>query len=294
MHVSSVYPTRQNTPFLTMLALVLFAMITLSCGHVSADTEISAGMRDKHGCVVHDVHSSLQAHATKIRVLLPDRMEPDQRYTVLYVLPVEADDEQRYGNGLAEIQKHELHNAHRLICVAPTFAHLPWYADHATDATIRQETYFVNVVVPFVERTYPVKTEAAGRLLLGFSKSGWGAFSLLLRHPECFGKAAAWDAPLMMDRPNKFGMQAIFGSQTNFEDYQISGLLRRQAAALQGEPRLIHLGYGNFREHHAHADALMESLQIPRVYCDGPKREHTWHSGWVAEAVNHLINAEKR
>jgi len=29
--------------------------------------------------------------------------------------------------------------------------------------------------------TYPAKTEPGGRLLLGFSKSGWGTFSLLLR-----------------------------------------------------------------------------------------------------------------
>ena len=51
---------------------------------------------------------------------------------------------------------------------------------------------------------------------IGFSKSGWGAFSLLLRHPEVFGRAAAWDAPLMLEQPNRYGMGAVFGSQENF------------------------------------------------------------------------------
>ena len=38
---------------------------------------------------------------------------------------------------------------HKAIFVAPTFSHLPWYADHPSDASIRQETYFLKVVVPF-------------------------------------------------------------------------------------------------------------------------------------------------
>ena len=41
--------------------------------------------------------------------------------------------------------------------VAPTFSHLPWYADHPTKPEIRQETYFLKVVVPFIDKTYPVR-----------------------------------------------------------------------------------------------------------------------------------------
>ena len=58
----------------------------------------------------------------------------------------------------------------------------------------------------------PADPEPHARLLLGFSKSGWGAFSLLLRYPERFGKAAAWDAPLMQERPDRFGMGEILGT----------------------------------------------------------------------------------
>ncbi|HEY3787861.1 MAG TPA: alpha/beta hydrolase-fold protein [Urbifossiella sp.] len=57
----------------------------------------------------------------------------------------------------------------------------------------------MKVFVPFIDKTYPVRAEAGGRLLLGFSKSGWGAYSLRMRHPDLFGKAAAWDAPLIQE-----------------------------------------------------------------------------------------------
>jgi hypothetical protein len=116
-------------------------------------------------------------------------------------------------------------------------------------------------------------------------------FSLLLRNPDVIGKAAAWDAPLMMTRPDRFGMGDIFGTQENFEKYKITKLLEAQAGKLQTEKRLILLGFGNFRDHHEKAHTLMTDLKIAHDYRDGPARKHDWHSGWVAEAVELLLVA---
>ena len=46
----------------------------------------------------------------------------------------------------------------------PTFSDLPWYADHPTNPLIRQETYFLKVVLPFIEKTYPARSDAGGPL----------------------------------------------------------------------------------------------------------------------------------
>ena len=166
---------------------------------------------------------------------------------------------------------------------------MPWYADHPTDAKLRQESHFLKVVVPFIDRTYPTLAKAEGRLLVGFSKSGWGAFSLALRHPELFGEAVAWDAPLMMPRPDKYNMADIFGTQENFEKYRLTALLKQYAAQPPGHLRLMHFGYGNFREHHQSAHRLMDELKIAHQYRDGPQREHSWQSGWLPEAVRMLV-----
>src|SRR5262249_48216670 len=157
--------------------------------------------KDDDGFLNHTVECEFQKGPTEIKVLLPDRLEKDRKYPVVYVLPVEAGIESKFGNGLREVKKLDLHNKHGVIFVLPTFFHLPWYADHPSDPAIRQESYFLKVVVPFVEKLYPARPEAKGRLLLGFSKSGWGAFTLLLRNPDTFGRAAAWDAPLTMATP---------------------------------------------------------------------------------------------
>jgi esterase/lipase superfamily enzyme len=277
-----------------VVTFVVFWIVAVSASptpNTQADEPIRISDARKHeqGWLVHTVTSPYQAGTTEIRVLVPDDLESQKPLNILYVLPVEAGDGRRWGDALAEVKRHDLPNRHRLVCVYPTFSHLPWYADHPTDPTIRQETYFLRVVVPFVERAYPVQQQADGRLLVGFSKSGWGAFSLLLRHPDVFGKAAAWDAPFDMAQPNRYGMDAIFGSQENFEHYRITTLLKQQAEVFSTGKRLIHLGYDNFRDHHVAVEKLITELGVSHEYRDGPRRPHAWDSGWLPEAVALLV-----
>jgi hypothetical protein len=252
------------------------------------ETTIAPAEVDGQGIRTHAIASPYQRGPTMLRVLLPEKLAVGERYPVVYVLPVEAGDGQRYGDGLAEVRKLELSKERPAIFVAPTFAELPWYADHPTRPDLQQETYFLKVVVPFVEKTYPAKATADGRLLLGFSKSGWGAWSLLLRHPELFGRAAAWDAPLMLDAAGKYGSGPIFGTQENFAKYRIVDLL--QASKLADAKRLILLGRGNFQPEHEQIHARMEAWKVPHTYRDGPLRKHEWHSGWVREAVELLLS----
>lgn len=272
------------------LAIVVYAGTAAAVEPPGSLAEEGPGTRS--GIRVETLASEFQAGPTEIRVALPSALRPGVRYPVVYVLPVEARSEARYGDGLREVERRGLPDALQAIFVAPTFSQLPWYADHPSNPQVRQETHLLKVVLPHVESRYPARTDRAGRLLLGFSKSGWGAFSLLLRHPDLFGKAAAWDAPLMMDAPGRFGSGAIFGTAENFEAYRVASLLDRRAPALRNHTRLILLGYGNFRNDHERAHALMETLNIPHVYRDGPKRDHVWESGWVPEAASLLLRQE--
>jgi hypothetical protein len=266
--------------------------IGLVCG-AEPNVTVSTAEKGQDGFSVHEIESPYQAGKTTLRVLLPDVVRPGQRCRIIYVLPVEAGLENRYGDGLLEVKKQDLHNKYETVFAAPTFSHLPWYADHPITPTIRQETYFLKVVVPFIEQNYPVTNDMKGRLLVGFSKSGWGAWSLLLRHPDVFGAAAAWDAPMMMDRLGKYGTTDIFSSQEIFEEYRISELLRKKQNVLGGAQRLVLTGFGGFRQDHDQIHSLLVELKIPHVYRDGPARKHDWHSGWLPEAVELLMTRER-
>jgi len=247
----------------------------------AADPAISDAIKADHGFVVHNVQSEFQAGTTQIFVRMPAKIRGGP-LLALYVLPVEAHDDKRWGDARAEIAKLDLASRHNVVCVFPTFSHLPWFADHASDPHIRQESYLLNVVLPFIERTYPVGTDRYARALLGFSKSGWGAWTLLLRHPDVFDKAAAWDAPMTMDVP-RYGMAPIVGTQENFERYRVTTLLRDRGKLLGGESRLMLAGWDFYRDQTVNAHRLMQQLKVPHVYRDGPQRRHHWNSGWMAD-----------
>jgi hypothetical protein len=251
----------------------------------AADPVISGAKKADHGFVVYNVQSEYQAGTTQIFVRAPAKLKGGP-LLALYVLPVEPHDEKRWGDARAEIARLNIAdrygNGFGVVCIFPTFSHLPWFADHPSDPLIRQETYLLKVVLPFIERTYPVGTDRFSRALIGFSKSGWGAWTLLLRHPDMFLRAAAWDAPMTMDVP-RYGMAPIVGTLENFERYRVNTLLRERGAQLGNEPRLMLAGWDFYRGETQRARKLMQELKIPHVYRNGPQRKHHWNSGWMAD-----------
>ena len=281
-------------PLRYILPLALFLLQQGQCPGADRDRpEFSAAGRDGP-FILHTVKSAYQAGTTKIRVLLPSKVEKNRLYRVLYVLPVEALDGERWGNGLETVRRAGLHDKHGLICVAPTFSHLPWYADHPDDPRIRQESYLTRIVLPFIEKTYPATEGKKGRLLVGFSKSGWGAFTLLLRNPDLFAAAAAFDAPLALDKPGPFGTGPIFGGRENFEKYRVESLLKKNAGRRGSSKRLALLGhFVNFRKQHEKARSWMNSLKIQHHWHKGQRWKHSWESGWLPRAIELIAGDDK-
>lgn len=240
---------------------------------------------------VHRLRSPRQAGETTVRVFLPDNSDAPVPPRLLLVLPVEAGTEDRWGDPAAEVRRTDLANRYHLVVAIPTFSALPWYADHPTDKRLRQESYLLGDVLPLMDRHHGTDSSAGETMVVGFSKSGWGAWSLLLRHPNIFARAAAWDAPLMQRKPDKYGMGPIFGNQANFNRYLVSDLVKRRVNLLRDHKRLVLTGYfQSFRAHHVAMHRLLTELEVPHTYRDGPKRDHHWESGWLKEAVGLLVS----
>jgi enterochelin esterase-like enzyme len=249
---------------------------------------------DEHGILEYEIQSEYQPGWQLVRVLLPKQLDPGRKYPVLYILPVDTDlmERRNWGSGIEEARKLNLASEYSYVCVAPVLAQTPWYADRPNDPNVRQESYLLNVIIPFVEHTFPASTDSGDRLLIGFSKSGYGAFTLLLRHPDKFGCAAAWDSPWSKQAPDQWGMEEVYATQENFDKYKFAPLLKSRAEELrrQTAKRLILLGYGAFPEDVRQAGEELQDLQIPHVYRNDTKRQHSWTSGWMGEAVSNLAN----
>ncbi len=277
--------SRQNSRngTVVVLGMALGIAVLSAVGHLeAAQPESWAGRFHTHR--LSSIH---QAGETHIRVLAPSGVASEQRYPVVFLLPVEPGLGQQWGDPFEALVAVE--GLEELPCffVSPTFDALPWYADHPTNPALQQEAYFLETVLPYVERRYPVRGDSGGRFLIGFSKSGWGAWTLLLRHSDTFAAAVAWDAPMMVDRPNVYGMGPIFGTEARFREYQVTALLAGAGESFKrdGLPRLFLLGEGNFAEEHRSVHRLMQTMGIRHGYQDRPRRRHHWESGWLPDAV---------
>lgn len=233
------------------------------------------------------ISSRYQAKPNVLRVLRPDGAGVDAALDVLFVLPVEPGEGTKWGDGLEAIRAMDLHNKLGVLVVMPTFNNVPWYADHPTQPQMWQESYMVKAVVPAVDELFPAKDRK--RLLLGFSKSGWGAVSLLARYPQVFDAAAAWDAPLMVENVERFEMAKVFRDDKTFGRYELSRSLRANARILRKNTRIAIMGYDAFQDHTQRMHGLLDQLRIPHHYADGPKRRHHWESGWIGEAARALV-----
>ncbi|MBA4018442.1 MAG: hypothetical protein C0483_14845 [Pirellula sp.] len=254
----------------------------------------SEARRDADGFLTYSVSAPSQRTANTIRVLLPDNYDPNKAYQVVYVLPVGPGLDRQFGDGLVTAKSLGLQRSYDVIMVAPSFSDMPWYADNAHDPSIAQESYFRNVVVPFIETQFHTVAGPEGRLLLGFSKSGYGAVSMLLRNPEFFGGAVSWDGPLAMSDPGSgYAFLNILGTRQNFSaNYQITNLINTRAAYFAGQPpRLAILGNANsqyLNDSRVVSDALSRA-GIASTFTITPPRAHVWAGGWMGDAMQALM-----
>jgi hypothetical protein len=252
---------------------------------------------------IYALESEFQSKPQFVEVLLPDDFDKSKKYRVLYLLPVEAGQGVRFGDGIMVARKLEIQNQHDLIVVAPAFDSEPWYGNDAADPHRRQEDFLVKAVVPFIESQYPTTGTAEGRLLLGYSKSGWGALSLILRNPDVFGYAASWDAPLMFTEKQfgLWGTKETYGTPENMILYLPSKLVSERAGPFQNKKRLVVAGlklFGTFTDAKfpydgpSHTEAFHELAEANGVLHDYDPNiitGHSWNPVWMKPVVNMLI-----
>ncbi len=84
---------------------------------------------------------------------------------------------------------------HRMILVVPEGKD-GWYTDSATVPTDKFETYFIEELLPDVQRRFRTVEAREGRAVAGLSMGGYGALKFALKHPEKFAFAASMSGAL--------------------------------------------------------------------------------------------------
>jgi len=143
----------------------------------------------------------------KYAVYLPPGYETSQRnYPVLYLLHGGGDDQ----TGWVQFGEVQLITDKAIAegTATPMIIVMPdantgrrGYSNNA-DNTWRYEDFFFQEFMPFVEKTYRIKTEKRYRAVSGLSMGGDGTFTYALHHPELFSSAcplSAGTGPLTLE-----------------------------------------------------------------------------------------------
>jgi hypothetical protein len=254
--------------------------------------------RDAEGVEYYPVSSIYEGNQPQtIRVLEPTHPAPGQPHRILFVLPVYIGYSTRislWGDGLETLRLLDVQDRYNLTLIAPSFDYEPWYGDNSSDQTRRAESFIVDDLVRF-SNTF-AQGQTPQRYIVGFSKSGNAALFLILRHPGIFNGAADWDSPAQLSNINQKGLsspgalQMNFGTQANFDRYNIPSLLKADGAPFQHQKRLwIGEDHGVFTNQMDELNKEMMAASVAHIWVEGATRAHRWDSGWLQGAVADMM-----
>jgi len=172
----------------------------------------AAGTSAKTECAF--VSSAILGRSVNYCVAFPPDYEasPNKRFPVLYFLHGLFEDEHSWlDRGGEEIWESltaqgELTN---FIVILPAGGRT--FYVNSQDGHERYEDFFIQELVPEIDRRYRTLAGARERGISGVSMGGYGALHLAMRHPDVFGSASAHSAALLPKFPDPLPTEGRWG-----------------------------------------------------------------------------------
>ena len=243
---------------------------------------------DANGVASYAATSADDGGTQVLRVLAPTNPAPGVAHNFLFVLPVEAGLGTQYGDGLETLRGLDAQDQYNLTIIEPSFGIEPWYADNPNDASVQYETFMTKDLLPWVTQNLALSGHEQN-WLIGFSKSGIGADDLILKHPDLFTLAAAWDFPADMSAYDQYGSSSAnsYGTDANFQaNYRLTtAFVDAHKTPFLTNNRLWIGGYSAFQTDMSDFDALLTSEGIAHTTETPQSMVHSWTGGWVPIAL---------
>ena len=198
------HPRRQAA---TQCALVLF----LAAGLVSP---AFASLPPSATLNCEAIPSSILGRAVNVCVALPVNYASSApaRYPTLYFLHGLFENERRWSERGGQQVLEDLQEQGQLgkfLVVLPDGGKT--FYVNSLDGRERYEDFFIQELVPFIDREYRTIADPATRGISGTSMGGYGALHLAMRHPNVFGAASAHSAALIPKIPNPIPSEGRWG-----------------------------------------------------------------------------------
>lgn len=227
----------------------------------------------------------------RLEVIKPSGWSDNGIYRIMYVLPA-LDFSQEAVAPIAVAAN--IANANNCVIVIPYVRNnAAWYGRKA-NGTGDHHT-FVTCLPQFARQWLGAASGRENHRLLGYSKSGYGALSLLLRNPIIFGAAYAWDVPWQTalaawDQANppdpNYDQGTAFTTKAQQMLYDPITLLPTLGQVSAGDKKRIGIAGSNiFANDIAPMRAALDAAGLSYDYASALLGSHTYAAGWLSGAA---------
>jgi S-formylglutathione hydrolase FrmB len=194
----------------------------------------------------------------------------------------------------------KLANQYEVIIVTPGVGPSSYYYDSPVLDSVKYETYFIEELIPFIDKNYRTINDRNSRAITGLSMGGHGSLMLSAKHPELFIAAGSMSGVMNIDTRmwkvgDEFrnlrlsGQKAMLGEinyDSPFTEYTVVGLVGKMKD--NGIFLIIDCGVDDFLlETNRQIHQLLLQNQTPHEYTERPGA-HTWQY-WTEALPFHLL-----
>lgn len=223
-----------------------------------------------------------------VLVVTPDNAAPGQKFPVTYVLHGYAGNQNDWLSHQPRIK--DMADRYDMIIVHPDGRN-SWYMDSFENPGMQMESFFINDLIPYIDKNYPTLPQPSKRAITGLSMGGHGALYLAFRHPDIFGNAGSMSGGVdLRPFPGHWNIDNALGTFEQHPDRWEAASVVNLVPALK--PGLLNIYFDcgvddffakvNDNLHHALLDA-----GIAHDYVSRPGA-HTWEY-WNNSILHHLL-----
>jgi pimeloyl-ACP methyl ester carboxylesterase len=153
------------------------------------------------------------------------------------------------------------------------YPHLVWYNKRVCDEAIAQ-IRALNVS-PIV--------------LVGFSKSGLGAWNIARRIPELVSGTIIFDSPVARQELPSWGTAPFYADDASWqEDLPLNTIDEFQAVVPETHQLVLISGPG-FHDEMCQLSEALSTRACKHAFLARPHLKHHWNSGWIEEGLNEWV-----
>lgn len=131
-------------------------------------------------------------------------------------------------------------------------------------------------------------------VLVGFSKSGLGAWNIARALPECVAATVIFDAPATLERRPGWKAEDFYADDAAWQADLPCRLVPEFKAAMPAAHRLVLVSGAAFHPAMSRLSNLLADATVPHTFLARPAMPHHWQAGWIEEALGVVMGPPMR